>query len=229
MGGIAIPLKKNIKKIVGLKNICTFGLFYFFSRFIKMSTYKLEIRDQIIAAARNIFNRFGFRKTTMDEIAQSMGKGKSSIYYYFKSKEEIYEAVIEREAEFLRQEVTKAISQVDDPAEKLKTYVLTRMKTFRKVTNYYDAIRSEVVSHLEVINRIRDKYDREEVRLLQNIIEEGVTRKVFHMKDPELASIAIVTALKGLEVPMFWSNKRKDAENNLEELLNVLFYGIMRP
>lgn len=194
-----------------------------------MATCKLEIRDQIIAAARNIFNRFGFRKATMDEIAQSMGKGKSSIYYYFKSKEEIYEAVIEREAEFLRQEVTKAISQVDDPAEKLKTYVLTRMKTFRKVTNYYDAIRSEVVSHLEVINRIRDKYDREEVRLLQNIIEEGVARKVFHMKDPELASIAIVTALKGLEVPMFWSNKRKDAENNLEELLNVLFYGIMRP
>lgn len=164
----------------------------------------------------------------MDEIAQSMGKGKSSIYYYFKSKEEIYEAVIEREAEFLRQEVTKAISQVDDPAEKLKTYVYTRMKTFRKVTNYYDAIRSEVVSHLEVINRIRDKYDREEVRLLQNIIEEGVAKKVFHMKDPELASIAIVTALKGLEVPMFWSTKRKDAENNLEELLNVLFYGIMR-
>jgi AcrR family transcriptional regulator len=194
-----------------------------------MTTCKLEIRDQIIACARNIFNRFGFRKTTMDEIAQSMGKGKSSIYYYFKSKEEIYEAVIEREAEFLRQEVTKAISQVDDPAEKLKIYVITRMKTFRKVTNYYDAIRSEVVSHLEVINRIRDKYDREEVRLLQNIIEEGVAKKVFHMKDPELASIAIVTALKGLEVPMFWSNKRKDAENNLEELLNVLFYGIMRP
>ncbi len=221
--------EKNQKIFFILKIVCTFGPFYYFSRIIKMSTCKLEIKDQIIAAARNIFNRFGFRKTTMDEIAQSLGKGKSSIYYYFKSKEEIYEAVIEHEAGFLRQEVTKAISQVDDPAEKLKTYVLTRMKTFRKVTNYYDAIRSEVVSHLEVINRIRDKYDREEVRLLQTILEEGVAKKVFHVKDSELASIAIVTALKGLEVPMFWSNKRKDAENNLEELLNVLFYGIMRP
>jgi AcrR family transcriptional regulator len=193
-----------------------------------MTTDKLDIRNQIIEASRNIFSRFGFRKTTMDEIAQSMGKGKSSIYYYFKSKEEIYVAVIEHEAEYLRQEVLKSISKVDNSADKLRCYVLTRMKTLRKVSNFYRAVHTKVASDYDFIETIRTKYDREEISLLQSILEEGVKKGVFRVKEPEIASIGIFTALKGLEIPMFWSNQKKDAENQLEELLNLLFYGIMK-
>jgi AcrR family transcriptional regulator len=193
-----------------------------------MQSDKSDIREQIVVAASNIFSKYGFRKTTMDEIAHSMGKGKSSIYYYFVSKEEIYEAVIEREAELLRREVIKSISQAEDPKDKLRSYVLTRMKTFRRVSNFYDAIRTEVVSHLDFIDKIRRKYDREEIHLLQDILEDGVEKAVFRIEDVELTAIAIVTALKGLEIPLFWSDKRKNAEGQMEELLNVLFYGIMR-
>lgn len=193
-----------------------------------MSSEKTDIREQIVLTASNIFSKYGFRKATMDEIAQSMGKGKSSIYYYFVSKEEIYEAVIEREAELLRREVIKSISNSDNPKDKLRNYVLTRMKTFRRVSNFYDAIKTEVVSHLDFIDKIRKKYDREEIHLLQDILEEGVNKNVFRIENVELAAIAVVTALKGLEIPLFWSSKRKNAEEQIEGLLNVLFYGIMR-
>ena len=193
-----------------------------------MSSDKTDIREQIVLTASHIFSKYGFRKATMDEIAHSMGKGKSSIYYYFESKEEIYEAVIEREAELLRREVIKSISNSDDPKDKLRNYVLTRMKTFRRVSNFYDAIKTEVVSHLDFIDKIRKKYDREEIHLLQDILEEGVNKNVFRIENVELAAIAVVTALKGLEIPLFWSNKRKNAEEQIEGLLNVLFYGIMR-
>lgn len=193
-----------------------------------MTEVKLHIKDQIVSTARNIFNRYGFKKATMDEIAQAMGKGKSSIYYYFKSKEEIYEAVIDHEAVFLRKEITKAIGQHENPKDKLKAYVLTRMKTFRKVSNFYDAIRSEVLNHLEIINKIRNKYDREEITLLQEILEEGIAKQVFRIKEPELTATAIVTALKGLEVPMIWASRKENPEGQLEQLLEVLFYGIIQ-
>jgi hypothetical protein len=55
-----------------------------------------------------------------------------------------------------------------------------------------------------------------------------VNKKVFRIENVELAAIAVVTALKGLEIPLFWSSKRKNAEEQIEGLLNVLFYGIMR-
>jgi hypothetical protein len=106
--------------------------------------------------------------------------------------------------------------------------VLARMKTFRRVSNFYEAIRTEVVSHLDFIDRIRKKYDREEIRLLQDILEEGVRNNTFREFDPELTAIAIVTALKGLEIPMFWNKKGKNAEQQMEAFLNVLFHGIMQ-
>src|SRR5512138_3596619 len=134
-----------------------------------MTIIKSDIKDQIVSSARNIFNRYGFKKATMDEIAHSMGKGKSSIYYYFKSKEEIYEAVVSHEAGILRNEILKSISQVNHPAEKLKNYVFTRMKALKKVSIYYEAMASTVLSHYEVINKIREKYDREEIRILKEI------------------------------------------------------------
>jgi hypothetical protein len=102
------------------------------------------------------------------------------------------------------------------------------MKALKKVSIYYEAMASTVLSHYEVINKIREKYDQEEIKILGNILETGVKEKVFRIEDPELTAIAIVTALKGLEIPMFWTNKRKDAESSLDHLLNVLFYGIMK-
>ncbi|MCK7536282.1 MAG: TetR/AcrR family transcriptional regulator [Marinilabiliales bacterium] len=59
---------------------------------------KEEYRRRIILTASKIFSHYGFRKTTMEEISRALKKGKSSIYYYFGSKEEIFEAVVLYEA-----------------------------------------------------------------------------------------------------------------------------------
>ncbi|MFW6389223.1 MAG: TetR/AcrR family transcriptional regulator, partial [Marinilabiliaceae bacterium] len=52
------------------------------------------VRIAILKSARELFAKFGYRKTTMEDIAQALRKGKSSLYYYFKNKEEIFQAVI---------------------------------------------------------------------------------------------------------------------------------------
>ena len=109
---------------------------------------KEEVKSSIVTVARQIFSRFGFKKTTMDEIALASRKGKSSIYYYFESKEDIFQAVVEKEASMLKRELQEAIKPIGDPREKLKVYVLVRMNTLKKLANYYDAIRSEYLSHL---------------------------------------------------------------------------------
>jgi len=97
---------------------------------------KDEVKEAIVNVARHIFSRFGFKKTTMDEIAIASRKGKSSIYYYFASKEEIFQAVVEKEAEILKQELIKAINETDSPAHKLKMHVLIRMRTMGKLGFY---------------------------------------------------------------------------------------------
>jgi AcrR family transcriptional regulator len=101
---------------------------------------KEEFRKKIIISAGQIFSHYGFKKTTMDEIAKALKMGKSSIYYYFESKEDIFEAVVQYEANILRNELTTAIKTVESPIDKMRSYIFVRMKSFEKLSNYYNAI-----------------------------------------------------------------------------------------
>jgi AcrR family transcriptional regulator len=188
---------------------------------------KEEYRKKIIISAGQIFSRYGFRKTTMEEIARALKMGKSSIYYYFESKEDIFEAVVLNEANMLRNELTRTIKSVESPIEKMRNYVFVRMKAFEKLSNYYNAIFDKDLDHFEFIENIRAKYDREELAILRLILYHGARKKVFNIINSEYTALAIQTTLKGLEVPLFWKKKEENIENRLEAILNVLFYGIV--
>jgi AcrR family transcriptional regulator len=187
-----------------------------------------EARKNIIEIARDIFSHFGFKKTTMEEIALATRKGKSSIYYYFNSKEDIFKAVVEKEAEELKSELTRKISDIEDPIERLKVYITVRMRKLNKLTNFYTALKSDYLSHLEFIEEIRKSYDLDEVRIVSGIIQEGIERGKFAVEDPHSSAVAIVTAMKGLEVPLFINKEHGNFEARLSSLINFLFYGIVK-
>ncbi|MDP4223281.1 MAG: TetR/AcrR family transcriptional regulator [Bacteroidota bacterium] len=189
---------------------------------------KEEFRKKIIITAGHIFSHFGFKKTTMDEIAKAMKMGKSSIYYYFGSKEEIFEAVVLYEANMLRSQLTTAIKSVESPVDKMKKYVFVRMKAFEKLSNYYNAIFDKNLDHFEFIERIRTKYDREELAILRLILYHGARKKVFSVSDSEYTALAVQTTMKGLEVPLFWKKREMNIEERLNGILDVLFNGILK-
>jgi AcrR family transcriptional regulator len=189
---------------------------------------KEEFRKRIIISSGRIFSRYGFKKTTMEEIARALKIGKSSVYYYFKSKEDIFEAVVLYEANLLRNELTKAIKSVESPVDKMKNYVFVRMKTFEKLSNYYNAIFDKNLDHFDFIETIREKYDREELAILRLILYHGAREKVFNVTNSEYTALAVQTTLKGLEVPLFWKKKEIDIEDRLNGILEVLFNGIVK-
>jgi AcrR family transcriptional regulator len=193
-----------------------------------MVVVKTEVREQIVVAASAIFSRFGFKKTTMDEIALAMRKGKSSIYYYFTSKEEIFEAVVLREELLLRDELNNAVNCQKLPQDKLRFYILTRMRELQKLTNLYEALKSDYLGHLDFIERIRKSHDEAEVSMIENLLKNGVNEGLFRVENSTLASIAISTAMKGLEIHLFGASQQNDLEKQLDNVLNVLFYGIVK-
>ena len=188
---------------------------------------KEEFRKKIIITAGQIFSRFGFRKTTMDEIAAALKMGKSSIYYYFDSKEDIFEAVVLYEANILRNELTKAIKSVESPIGKMENYIFVRMKTFEKLSNYYNAIFDKNLDHFDFIEKIRARYDLEEIAILRLILYDGVRKKVFNVENSEYTAMAIQTTMKGLEVPLFWQKREVQIDHRLKTILDVLFNGIV--
>jgi len=192
-----------------------------------MMVDKEEYRRRIILTASKIFSHYGFRKTTMEEISRALKKGKSSIYYYFGSKEEIFEAVVLYEANQLRMRLTTAIKEVDSPTDKLRNYIYIRMREFAKLSNYYNAVFDKNLDHYDFIENIRSRYDREELAILRLLVYVGNSRRVFAVKDSEYTAMAIQTMLKGMEVPLFWRKRDLDINSRLEAILNLIFNGIL--
>ncbi|HLN20870.1 MAG TPA: TetR/AcrR family transcriptional regulator [Bacteroidales bacterium] len=189
---------------------------------------KEEFRKKIIISAAGIFSLRGFRKTSMDEIAKALNIGKSSLYYYFESKEEIFESVVLHEANLLRNDLTTAIKSVESPLDKMNNYVFVRMKSFEKLSNYYNAIFDKNLDHFDFIETVRVKYDREELAILRLILYDGARKGIFNVENSEYTAMAVQTTLKGLEVPLFWKKKEENIEARLNTILNVLFYGIVK-
>jgi AcrR family transcriptional regulator len=194
-----------------------------------MVVVKEEVRSHIVRIARKIFTRNGFRKSSMEEIAVSSKKGKSSIYYYFKSKEEIFQAVVEFEAGVLKERLNRLIRKSDTPTDRLKAYILFRLHYVKSLENFYAALNEESLSHFGFILEIRRNFEIEEQQLVGSILEEGMKQGIFQLSSSTIGAIAISTMMKGLELPLLLSDAHKsDREELLEDLIRVLFYGILK-
>ncbi|PID91704.1 MAG: TetR family transcriptional regulator [Bacteroidetes bacterium] len=185
----------------------------------------------IVHAAKSVFARFGFKKTSMDMIARSIGKGKSSIYYYFKSKEDIFQAVVEQEAIELKNEIYHAVNSVELPRQKLKTYILTRLKTLEKMDNLSNALRGDYLSNLHFINQVKARYRAEEMEMVSEILLYGQQRGKFEFENVREVAKPIVLAISGLEMEYFINPMKEDMnemERNLDLLLDVFFKGLSK-
>jgi AcrR family transcriptional regulator len=193
-----------------------------------MDNSEKDIRENIIDVARKIFSRFGFKKTTMDEIAHAARKGKSSIYYYFKSKEEIFQAVAEVEATELKHELTNAINREDNPERKLRAYVITRMQALNRLANLYSAFKDEYLECYSFIEKLRGSYDQYELEMFKMILKEGIDQGIYRIDDLDLTAYVIVIASKGLEYHWALEKDLDKIEKSIDSLLEVLFNGIVK-
>lgn len=184
-----------------------------------MSVKKENNRNLIVQNAKDVFSKYGFHKTTMEEIAKSIHKRKSSLYYYFKSKEDVFYAVVDNEVLELRNEIFVAVEKAETPTAKLKAYILTRLKTLNKMDNLNNALRNEYLSQLEYVVSTKEKYRREEYAMVKSIIDKGFEENKYEFKNTGSAAKAIVLAISGLEFDYFLSPFKKDLDG-LEATMN---------
>jgi len=169
---------------------------------------KDEVREQLVQAARQVFAKFGYKKTALDDIAKEAKRGKSTIYYYFKSKDEIFKAVIDAESEIRAKEIETEISKTNDSKEKLKTYIYFRMRSLKNVVNYYEAIKNDLLDQLYFVDNLRAEHFEAEITTIENMLLDGIEKKEFTIQNPELTAKTIVTALHGFEVPLILKNMK---------------------
>lgn len=101
------------------------------------------VKHEILLEAQKLFQQFGLKKTTMDEIAAACGKAKSTLYHYFKNKEEVFDEVIQLEMINLRKHVKNKVEEHKNVIDKISTYILEFHKEIFNKVNLYRVIKKE--------------------------------------------------------------------------------------
>ena len=91
-----------------------------------------KTRAKLVEVARELFARKGIESTTMNDIAQASGKGRRTLYTYFRSKEEVFYAVIESELELLSQKMDAVAAMNVEPIEKMFRLIYTHLGVIRE-------------------------------------------------------------------------------------------------
>jgi len=164
------------------------------------------------------------KKEIILDVAQRLGKG--TIYYYFRSKEAIFEEVIDKEYAFLKEKIREAIDREETPQRKLRAFVMTKMLYLKELANYYSTLYDEYLEHYSFVEKARKRNFEEEMAIVQLILDEGIKKGIFSIEDTLLTALGIISALKGLEYPWTFESDIPGLEKSVDVLLNILFKGI---
>ncbi len=197
---------------------------------MRTAVQTVEVREAILDATDDFLARFGYKKMTIDDLAQAVGIGKGSIYLHFSSKEEIALSHVDRIVERLKTELKIIAAKKTSPENRLRQMLLTR------VLHRFDSVQHYTQSLDDILSAIRPKllarrktYFEEEAEILSAVIEEGQVTKSFQSGNALEISKTFLLATNSL-LPFSLTTQelglRGDIEAKTLRIADLLLKGI---
>ncbi len=190
-----------------------------------------KTRDRFIEVARSLFARKGVENTTMNDIATASDKGRRTIYTYFKSKRDIFNAVIESESVDLLRNLEEIVSKTISPEQKLREFVHTRMETMREIVSRNGSLRAGFFRDVRKVDRARTVISKKEIKLLMHILHEGVALGVFEVPSIKEWAIVITNSIQGFDVPYIRNSLTEygiDKSDMSRMIADMILYGVKK-
>lgn len=184
-----------------------------------------KTRAILVNVARQLFAKNGVESTTMNDIAVASGKGRRTLYTYFKSKDDIYLAVVETELEILSDTMFHVAEKEISPDEKIITIIYTRLEAVKEVVYRNGTLRADFFRDIWKVERVRKKFDLKEIQLFKSILQEGKDKGVFGIDDVEMTAAILHHCIKGIEVSYIRGRigGNLDKETRKKYVANIVF------
>ena len=191
-----------------------------------------SIRDEILDATDRLLARFGYKKMTIDDLAQEVGIGKGTVYLHFSSKEEIALSHIDRIIERMKVRL-KEISSADiSPNERLREMLLTRVLfRFDSVQHYTQSLNDLLADLRPRLLARRRRYFEDEAQIFAEVLLEGDKITIFSVPDALKTAETLLLATNSL-LPYSLNTKelgeRSEIEERVRRLADLLLTGLLR-
>lgn len=160
-----------------------------------------KTRAKLVDVARQLFAKMGVENTTMNDIALASKKGRRTLYTYFKSKEDIYMAVVESELDILSDMMKRVAEKDISPDEKMMEMIYTRLDAVKEVVFRNGTLRANFFRDIWRVEKVRKRFDAKEIQLFKDVLSEGVEKGVFQIDDIDMTAAIVHYSVKGIEVP----------------------------
>ena len=160
-----------------------------------------KTRAKLLDVARKLFAKNGVNNTTMNDIAVASEKGRRTLYTYFKSKEDIYMAVVESELEMLSEALEKVASEAISPDEKILKLIETHLDTIKMIVLRNGNLRASFFRDIWRVERVRRNFNNHEIALFKQILSEGKEKGIFEVDNIDILADILHYCVKGIEVP----------------------------
>lgn len=160
-----------------------------------------KTKAKLVDVARQLFAKMGVENTTMNDIALASKKGRRTVYTYFKSKEDIYMAVVESELDILLDTMRRVAEKNISPDEKILELIYTRLDVVKEVVYRNGTLRAYFFRDIWRVEKVRKRFDEKEVLLFKDVLREGAGKGVFQIDDIDMTAELLHYCVKGIEVP----------------------------
>ncbi|HJZ12827.1 MAG TPA: TetR/AcrR family transcriptional regulator [Acidobacteriota bacterium] len=189
-----------------------------------------DIRDLILDGVDVLLAQYGYKKMTMEDLAQQVGIGKGTIYLHFTSKEELTLAHIDRITDRLLHEL-RVIAESGEPADKRlrKMLVLRVLFRFDSVRHYSQSLNDLLSSLRKEFLVRRQEYFQKEMDIFSRVLEEGKKEGVLRFADKHSTAQVLVWSTNSL-LPYSLTTRelgsRADIEERVTRIANLILRGL---
>ena len=160
-----------------------------------------KTRAKLVDVARQLFAKKGVDDTTMNDIEVASKKGRRTLYTYFKSKEDIYMAVVESELEMLSDAMEQVAKKDITPDEKILKLIETHLDSIKMVVYRNGTLRAGFFRNIWRVEAVRKNFDTKEIKLFKQVLAEGKDKGIFDIDNVDIIADIVHYCIKGIEVP----------------------------
>ena len=160
-----------------------------------------KTKAKLVDVARQLFAKMGVENTTMNDIALASKKGRRTLSTYFKSKEDIYMAVVESELDILSDMMARVMEKNIQPDAKLMEMIYTHLDAVKEVVYRNGTLRANFFRDIWRVEKVRRRFDAKEIALFREVLREGMEKGIFRIDDLEMTAEIVHYSVKGIEAP----------------------------
>lgn len=188
----------------------------------------LKTRAKLVVVARQLFAKKGVEATTMNDIAVASKKGRRTLYTYFKSKDQIYMAVVESELKMLSDTMDKVAKKPTVPDEKILELITTHLDIIKMAVYRNGTLRADFFRDIWRVEAMRKYFDNNEIKLFREVLREGKEQGLFDIDNVEITADILHYCIKGIEVPYIRGQIGEDLDDETGwRYVSKIVYGAL--